>query len=169
MTLPMIACKRRLAALWFGGAGILFFILLFQSIFGRYGERASDAWSWLLPTIMPTLSLVIGVLVMDALGKGISVIEVDAFLFKLTFGISTAYLVAVLSLFLFQPFTNVSPFELMSQSNLWLGPFQGLVAGAMGAFFVKAPQGKGKSVKNKPLLSASGNLPSDASLRKGSR
>ena len=139
MTIPMAICKRKLATLWFLGTGVLFFILLLQAIFGRYGERSSDAWSWFLPTIMPTLSLVIGVLVMDALGKGIRVVVVDAFLFRLTFGISAAYMTAVLLLFLLQPFTSVPPFELMNQSNLWLGPFQGLVAAAMGAFFVKSP------------------------------
>ena len=150
MTIPMTICKRKLAALWFAGAGVLFFVLLLQTIFGRYGERSSDAWSWFLPTIMPTLSLAIGVLAMDAFGKDIRVMEVDAFLFKLTFGISSAYLVAVLLLFLLQPFTTVSPFELMNQSNLWLGPFQGLVAAAMGAFFVKSPEGKQETDHNAP-------------------
>jgi len=134
-------CKRKLSALWFTGAGILFFVLLIQTIFGRYGDRSSEAWSWFLPTIMPTLSLVIGVLVMDVLEKGVKTIEVDTFLFKLTFGISLAYLIAVLLLFLLQPFTTVSPFELMNLSNLWLGPFQGLVAATMGAFFVKSSEG----------------------------
>lgn len=149
MIYPMIICKRKLAALWFIGSGILFFIVLIQTIFGRYGESSSNAWSWFLPTIMPTLSLVIGVLVMDALGKVVAHAEVDAFLFRLTFGISAAYLSAVLLIFIFQPFTTVAPFDLMRQSNLWLGPFQGLVAGAMGAFFVKAPERKGRNAKGK--------------------
>jgi hypothetical protein len=140
MTRSMTACKRYLAALWFSGACVLFFVLLLQTIFGRYGTRTNDAWSWMLPTIMPTLSLVLGVLVMDALGKGQVVEGVDPFLFKLTIGISSAYLVAVLLIFLVQPLTSVTPFELMNQSNLWLGPFQGLVAAALGAFFVKAPE-----------------------------
>lgn len=142
LTLPMATCKRRLAALWFAGAGILFFILLIQTIFGRYGERASDAWSWFLPTIMPTLSLVIGVMVMEAIGRKGRSVAVDPFLFRLTFGISAAYMLAVLSIFLLQPFSNIPPFELMNQANFWLGPFQGLVAAAMGAFFVKSPEKK---------------------------
>ncbi|MGO9122526.1 MAG: hypothetical protein ACLQPD_33545 [Desulfomonilaceae bacterium] len=149
MILTMTTCKHRLAALWFGVAGVLFFILLFQTILGRFGTRASDAWNWWLPTIMPTLSLVIGVLVKDALTNVMSDMKVDSFLFWLTFGISAAYLTAVLSLFLFQPFTEVGPFELMGQSKLWLSPFQWLVAGSMGAFFVNAPPQKGKDVKSK--------------------
>ncbi len=140
MTLSMSICKRKLATLWFTGAGVIFFVLLLQTIFGRYGDRSSDAWSWFLPTIMPTLSLVIGVLVMDTLGKGMKAVNIDSFLFRLTFGISAAYLIAVLMLFLLQPFSTESPFDLMNQSNFWLGPFQGLVAAAMGAFFVKSPE-----------------------------
>ncbi|MBU4445014.1 hypothetical protein KJ656_08045 [bacterium] len=154
MTLPMSNCKRKLATLWFSGAGVLFFVLLLQTIFGRYGNRSPDAWSWFLPTILPTLSLVIGVLVMDVLGKGLRAIVVDAFLFRLTFGISTAYLVAVLLLFLLQPFSTVSPFDLLNQSNLWLGPFQGLVAAAMGAFFVKSPEESQEKAHVEPQPSA---------------
>lgn len=104
MTLHMSKCKRKLAALWFTGAGVLFFILLLQSIFGRYGDKSSEAWSWFLPTIMPTLSLVIGVLVMDTLGEGIRALEVDAFLFRLTFGISAAYLVQCYCYFCYNRF-----------------------------------------------------------------
>lgn len=145
MTVPMIRCKRWLAALWFGGAGILFFILFLQTAFGHYGGKASDAWSWLLPSLMPTLSLMIGVLVADAMGKP-ALAEADAFFFKLTFAISSSYLGALLLLFLLQPISSVTPFDMMTQSNLWLGPFQGLVAAAMGAFFVK-PAGSGRAVK----------------------
>jgi hypothetical protein len=134
----MTDCKRYLASLWFLGAGLLFFIILAQSILGRYGDRSSEAWSWFLPTIMPTLSVIIGVLVMDAIGKGVNIDEINGFLFKLTFGISCCYLFAVLLVILLQPFSSLSPFAVMSQSSLWLGPFQGLVAAAMSAFFVQS-------------------------------
>lgn len=159
MTMQMSKCKRKLAALWFTGAGLLFFVILLQTIFGRYGDRSADAWSWFLPTIMPTLSLVIGVLVMDVLNKGNQIKEIDAFLFKLTFSISSAYLVAVFLLFILQPFTTISPFELMSQSNLWLGPFQGLVAAAMGAFFVKSPEDKPETELEMPQQNATHGQP----------
>jgi hypothetical protein len=147
MNVTMAYCKRLLAIIWFCGAGLLFFLVLLQTVLGRYGGRASDVWGWLLPTVMPTLSLVIGVLAMDALGKGVKSMEAEPFLFKLTFGISLAYLVAVLLIILLQPLSPLSPFDLMNQANLWLGPFQGLVAAAMGAFFVKAPP-KGATKKH---------------------
>lgn len=138
MKISTTKCKRKLATLWFTGSGILFFVLFLQTIFGRYGKKSLDAWNWFLPAIMPTLSLIIGVCGVDALGKGVRITKVDSFLFRLTFGISLVYLVVVLLLFLLQPFTPISPLELMNQSNLWLGPFQGLVTAAMGVFFVKS-------------------------------
>jgi hypothetical protein len=139
-TVPMAQCKRRLAVLWFIGAGIIFSLIFGQTALGKYGDQASQAWNWILPTIMPTLSLIVGVLVMETVGKNVKNTFADAFLFKLTFGISTAYLLAVLLTLLVQPFSTLTVFELMSQSNFWLGPFQGLVAAALGAFFVKTPE-----------------------------
>jgi hypothetical protein len=133
-------CRKRLAVIWLGGAGILFFLLIFQTIFKHYGERASDAWSWFLPTILPTLSLIIAVLVWDALQKAIDPGRIDRFMYRLTCVLSVLYLVAVGLTFFLSPFSPWTPLELMKQSSLYLGPFQGLVAGALGAFFVSKPQ-----------------------------
>ncbi len=129
--------KRRLAVLWFTGAGLIFLVLFIQSITGRYGEDVSEAWAWFLPTIMPTLSLIIGVLVLDATGNGEKLQTVDRFFFRLSFSLSLIYLVAVSLTILLKPFSPSSAIELMKQSNLWLGPFQGLVSGSLGAFFFK--------------------------------
>jgi hypothetical protein len=150
MKLSMAQCKRRLATLWFCGAGSIFFVIFLQTVFGHYGDKTPEVWGWLLPTIMPTLSLSIGVLVMDALGKGASIPRIDAFLYQLTFGLSMAYLFAVLLLFVLQPLTTVPPLQLMQQSNLWLGPFQGLVAAGMGAFFSKAPDDQSAAQPKEP-------------------
>jgi hypothetical protein len=62
----------------------------------------------------------------------------DAFLYRLALWLSCAYLLLILLSILVQPFAPLPPLALMQQSNLWLGPLQGLVAGALGAFFVKA-------------------------------
>jgi hypothetical protein len=135
--LSMRKCKTRLAALWFAAGGALFLILVLQTVFGKYGDQATEVWGWFLPSLLPTLSLVLGVLVMDAQGKAIAGRETNRFLFNLTFALSATYLL-LLSLTIFiQPFVSVEPFGLMKQSRLWLGPFQGLVSGSLGAFFVR--------------------------------
>jgi hypothetical protein len=136
--LPMRRCKRRLATVWFALAGLIFLVLVLQSVMGHYGQQATDAWGWFLPNVMPTLSLIVGVLVLDQLGGGVKTRTADAFLYRLAFWLSCAYLLLILLSILIQPFAPLAPLELMQQSNLWLGPLQGLVAGALGAFFVKA-------------------------------
>lgn len=135
MEIPMQKCKKKLGALWFISAGVLFLILLFQTFFGHYGDEVDDAWGWMLPTILPTLSLIVGVFVSDALGKGIHVVTVDKFLFILTLGLSATYLFAVFLTIVIQPIAEIAPPDLMKQSHLWLGPFQGLVSASLGAFF----------------------------------
>jgi hypothetical protein len=140
MRVPVGYCKRRLATLWFAGAGLIFFIVLVQSLLGRYGDQVNQAWGWLLPTVMPTLSLIVGVLVFDAVQGERTTRQTDRFLFRLTAGLGAGYLAAVLLVIALQPLATVPPLQLMNQANIWLGPFQGLVAATMGAFFVKSAQ-----------------------------
>ena len=136
--LPMMRCKRRLATIWFLLAGVIFLLLVIQTVMGAYGPRATEAWGWFLPNVMPTLSLIVGVLVLDQMGRGVKTRTANAFLYRLALGLSCAYLLLILLSILIQPFAPLARLELMHQSNLWLGPLQGLVAGALGAFFIKA-------------------------------
>ena len=87
--------RKRLAIIWLSGSGILFFLLIAQTIFKHYGERAGDAWSWFLPTIMPTLSLILGVLVLDSLDRSQVAGRADGFLYRLAAILSGLYLVTV--------------------------------------------------------------------------
>lgn len=136
MTIDMRVAKRRLAMIWFVGAGLLFLTVLLQTILGHYHDLAERAWEWLLPSIMPTLSLIIGVLVSDFMGKGRADRPVDAFLFRMAAALSAAYLVTVSLPIFLHPFSNMTELDLMAMSHLWQGPFQGLVGAALGAFFV---------------------------------
>ena len=51
------------------GAGMLFIVLLLQSIYGHYGNKIEEAWALLLPAIMPTLSLVTAFFASTALNE----------------------------------------------------------------------------------------------------
>lgn len=137
------------ASIWLGGAGLVFLVLVVQSLVGRYGSQSEDAWAWYLPTVMPTLSLIIGVLASDfraaasatttatATATDTKVLPVAAKgLLWLGVALSVFYLLLVAITILVQPFLqDVSPIELMHRSNLWLGPLQGLTAGVLAAFF----------------------------------
>jgi hypothetical protein len=141
MQVNVMSCKKRLATLWLVGSAVIFFIILFQTFFDHYSGKAEEAWSWFLPTVLPTLSLMIGALVTDALGGGSTEKRIDSFIFKLSFYLSIFYFVIVFLTVMMQPFVTNAAVKFLKQSNLWLAPIQGLVAASLGAFFVKTGQG----------------------------
>jgi hypothetical protein len=132
-------CKRQLATVWFVGSAAIFLVVFLQTIFGRYSAKATDAWGWFLPTVIPTLSLMIGVFVADTM-RDIHDKVIDPFVYRLAFILSITYFAVVLATIALQPFADVQPLELLKMSNLWLAPLQGLVTGILGVFFVKAEQ-----------------------------
>src|SRR5262245_27802364 len=112
-------CKKRLATVWFLGAGIIFSVVLLQTLFGRYSAKVTDAWSWFLPTVMPTLSLLVGAFVTDAF-REVRDRTIDPFIYRIAFTLSIAYFVVVLITIASQPFADVPPLDLLKMSNLWL-------------------------------------------------
>ncbi len=133
----MSKSRKKLALLWFIGSGIIFFVNLIPSLTGVYGEQLTEIWGWLLQTIVPTLSLMLSVYILDAMGKANNIETVDSFFFRLTFWLSLIYLLLVLATIMFRPFYTQTPLDLMKTSNLWLGSIQGLVGLSLGLFFFK--------------------------------
>ncbi|PSL24037.1 hypothetical protein [Chitinophaga ginsengisoli] len=127
--------RNRLAKIWFIGSGVPFLILVVQSILGKYADKVKEAFTWFIPTVFPTLTLMISVIGAAALIPKENRVIRTSFL-KLTVGVSIAYLV-ILSLVLFlQPFGNFEdPIELFSMSNFFITPIQGVVVAALGFLF----------------------------------
>ncbi|MDD5274155.1 MAG: hypothetical protein PHU14_15740 [Methylovulum sp.] len=139
MRIKMSLCKKWLVGVWFSFGAILFLIMVVTTMVGAYENIAESIWSWFLPSLMPTLSLMIAVLVVDNQDTGRENQTADRFLFGLSLGISIFYLLLLILVIFIQPFTHSfpeAPLEGFKKSNLWLGPLQGLVAAALGAFFI---------------------------------
>jgi cobalamin synthase len=132
----MQTARRRLALLWFAGAGVCFTVLLFISFFSSVVEL-DGLWGWFLPAVVPNLSLIIGVLVYTQRQQTQPEMHVDAFLYRLTLGLSLLYVLLLLLPLLFFPLTGKSLPKLLDISRLWLAAVQALTTGAMGAFFVR--------------------------------
>jgi len=136
---PLDDVRMRLAKIWLIGSGLVFVLLVVQSLLQAYGDLTQEVWGWFLPTLMPSLSLIITVLTYTALDPHMTGSVVRRTFVQIAQWLSVAYLVTVLLTILVQPFSSNSPTErvaLMRTSNLWLGPFQGLVASALGVLFV---------------------------------
>ncbi len=137
--LPLVWCQRRLALLWLAGAAVLVLLMIAQSMGNKYGESTDQAWGWLLPTIIPTLSLIVGAFAAAA-RRPLDQVTVDGFSYRLTFWLSVFYLLLVILVPLAQPLTGRPPLELMQLSKLWLGAVQGIVGIALGVYFVSSGQ-----------------------------
>jgi hypothetical protein len=133
------AARSRLALVWLTGASLVLLILVLQSLFGKYGDKVQEAWGWLLPTLMPTLGMIIAVLGYSALDPNLSAAVVRRAFFQVAFWLSSFYLLLISLTLLLQPFVGADvdkAIGMMRMSNLWLGPIQGLVASALGVLFV---------------------------------
>jgi predicted permease len=133
---PLDKARNRLALLWLISAGVIFMILVIQSLRLVYGPAVQEVWGWILPTIMPTLGMIVTVLGYTALDPSLSDSVVRRTFFTVAFWLSFVYLCLIMITILIQPLSPGHPVDLMRMSNLWLGPFQGLVASAIGVLFV---------------------------------
>ncbi len=131
--------RERLAWVWLVGAGSILTLLVVQSLLHVYGDLTQEAWGWFLPTMMPTLGMIITVLTYTALDPISSGSVVRRAFIQIAVSLSVIYLVLVLLTIVIQPFAALNAADrvgLMRTSNLWLGPVQGLVASALGVLFV---------------------------------
>lgn len=129
-------CIRRLALLWFSGAGLLFMLLFIQSILGRYGERTSEVWDWFASVLLPVLTLIAGAFFYGRSRASTRSDAVTPHVYYITLGMSITYLFVVNVAVLFSPFSPIPPLELLETSKLALEVFQGALMTALGVFFV---------------------------------
>jgi hypothetical protein len=128
--------RSKLAWIWLSGSGCIFGLLALQSLLGRFQSSVQEVWGWALPTVLPTLGMILTVLGYTALDPSQNKAEVRIDFYKISLGLSIAYIFLVLMTILIQPMTPFEPIQLMRMANLWLGPTQGLVASVLGVLFV---------------------------------
>jgi heme A synthase len=131
--------RVQFARVWLVGAGVIFFIMVIQSLRGVYADKTQEAWGWFLPTVLPSLLLIMGVLTYTALDPNSTNTVVRKTFVPIARWLSIAYIFTVLLTILMQPLAGgraEDAIALMRTSNLWLGPFQGLVSSALGVLFV---------------------------------
>ena len=142
-SVPLAHARSRLAVVWLTSAALIFGLLILQSLLGKYDNRAQQVWSWVLPTMMPTLTLMLTALGADALNAEPAGSHVKKSFVRIAFWLSLAYLCLILLTILIEPFVATESLDLFNLSNLWLGPFQGLVASTIGLVFLskRSPAG----------------------------
>ncbi|MGB7922126.1 MAG: hypothetical protein WCF57_02655 [Pyrinomonadaceae bacterium] len=140
--------KIILTALWVVGSLFPLVILFLQTIYGTYyNGKESEAWGWFTSVIAPTLSLIISVLVVDALNQKPQNRPVGTLIFLLALLFSVLYLAFVNLVFLLGPRIDSAPLDLFKRASLGLGLAQGLMTATLGVFFTKESPKKGEKPK----------------------
>lgn len=133
--------RAKLATVWFTGSGIVFVVLMLQSIFGKYAGQLQEVWSWFVPTVVPSLSLMLGVIGASALSAADDDRMVKATFYRFALALSYFYLVVLALTIFLEPLGNVPGIQLFILSNYWLSPIQGLVVAAIGVVFATQEKG----------------------------
>jgi len=116
-------------------------LIIGQSVMGKYQNKVQEVWGWVLPTILPSLSLILSVLGASALANELETVRVKRSFFRIAYSLSVVYLFLVVMTIVIEPLTTFESLELLRLSNLWLAPLQGLVTLALGVlFFTKAKE-----------------------------
>lgn len=140
MTIKTSLAKKRIATLWLILSGLLILIFLIFTFTDKFENKNQQAWGWMLSCIMPTLSLMFSIFMFDVKSVDTDNKEVDRFYYRITLGLSIAYLSLIFANIFICPFIEKSLMEMMTESNIVLAPFQGLVSASVGLFFYKKDQ-----------------------------
>ena len=140
MKIVMLKCQTRLMLVWVIGCAILLLVAWLQIVFGHYGENGRAVMEWLLPSIIPTLSLVVGVWANNALNKSRSPEKVGRGIYRIVLAVSALYLVFLGLIFAIQPMVATPPLEVIKASSLIAAPLQGIVCIFIGIFFTQKPK-----------------------------
>lgn len=138
-------CQRKLVVLWLVGSAIPLLTMLIQSLTGFWQGKDQEAWGWVLPALLPTLTLIVGSIVATDSKSESEKREVPRLTYRIALWISTFYLFAVL-LILGSVAGKTQPLEPLHRSSWLLGAVQGLVGTSLGVFFSSARLQKTKTM-----------------------
>ena len=129
-----------LGSVWLLGFLAIAGLLVSQVVGGRLNTEAKieEVWNWYLPLILPTMSLIIGVIAVHA-AKPEPTATVTRSAYRLALILSLAYLVLLAVAPIINGTNNV---DMLGMSLLWLTPIQTLVGVALGAFFQSRESGE---------------------------
>lgn len=128
--------RRTLAKLWIVGIGLLFLLMLAQTVLGFYGDNYRQVLTWITSCMVPVFALVIGVFNYDRKGKAGRHQRVDVGLFKLCRFLSVLYVSALIITILIGAYGSPSSLSVLASSQPLLVLFQGYVCRSLGAFYV---------------------------------
>lgn len=133
----MLTSQMQLMLVWMIGGAFFIIVAWLQILFGHYGDKGQEVIAWLLPSIIPTVSLVTGVWANNVRKKYPSTKKVERKTYRVVLAVSLFYLAFMGLIFAIQPMVARPPLEVIKSSGLILSPFQGMVSIFLGIFFTQ--------------------------------
>ncbi len=140
--------RKTLLTHWMVFSAIIFVTYFVQARMGKFGNSEAEVWSWLFQYLLPSISLMIGVLIIS-LSDPSTEQSIDVFYFRLAMGMSYFFLILIFLSSFFVPLIHLqsnlnSPvldqtplIKAFDNYNSVLIPVQGLSTLTLGIFFSK--------------------------------
>ncbi|MDN7181406.1 hypothetical protein M0D69_26080 [Caballeronia sp. SEWSISQ10-4 2] len=137
-------CQNWLASVWVAFFILQVGLLVLRSVVGAADsdesrKLTSEMWSWYIPMVMPTLSIIVAALYAAAPAAR-QEMPTPVIRLVILIVLSLAYLLSLSTLIVLPPSLGTSPKEhldLLHSSNYWLGAFQLCIGASLGNFFPK--------------------------------
>jgi hypothetical protein len=128
-------CQMKLAILWLVGSALPLFSMLILTLRDYWGGKEQEAWGWLLPAVIPILTLIVGSVA--ATGDQNVSRDVPKLTYRVALWLSFFYLFAVIFTLGMTPY-DADHLKPLHKSSWMLGAIQGLIGTSMGVFFSSA-------------------------------
>ena len=122
---------HRIAILWLVLPLPALVLLTVQTIGGKYGDDATEAWSWLLAQLAPILALILASMSSDP-SKSWKEKPANLFRWRSAVGSSLLYGLIILGLLLVEPLLPTTSYDLFTGSSWLLAVLQGVVVACIG-------------------------------------
>lgn len=130
----MQAVRVRLSYMWFSFSGIIFLILLIQSI--NDPDVAKTIWAWFTPLVLPGTGLIVGLWIAVAQLER-KPTRLNEFTASLSYGIVVFYFFCLFATILAEPFVSSSLSDWLETSQLWVGIVQAPTLAIIGKVFAE--------------------------------
>jgi membrane protease YdiL (CAAX protease family) len=138
-------CQWRLASVWLGGSAVILAIFLVQIAGRKFGGQEERAWAWLLPNVVPVLTMIGGAVSYQVSRPRVR-IEVNRFAYLAALALSMVYLFILLLILLLIPMAEghgTSPIDWVVQAQVPITALSAIVGATLGAFFVSSKPSEG--------------------------
>lgn len=156
MNISKTQAQRRLIVAWLVGTTVLALFFMIQTLAtDKYGEHTKEALDWLLPNVFPTLTMMLGALVVTSRRTYQDGPTVDVFYYRLTFGLLVLYFLVMLFVVATMSAdylnTQTTPLQHLYKATPVVSAFHGMVTLVLGIFFAnQATASDEKSPKPAP-------------------